>query len=1037
MRFDPNDPRLTAYALGEVEEDDRLAIEAQLAECADSRLAVEEIRVTAKLLTEQLQREPSPGLARAQRDVIEGRLLEPITKRPRLRWIRYAVAATLLLAMVGSLLPMMRSRRENRLTLARNAAEDSSSHSSGKTGAEPALHVLSADDLGEPEAAVATRGVNGALGRTTNPSSAMPSPRAPQRNWSYQSGLRGDNSAPDDAGIAPAPLAAPAPGRVPAPSTPADRPPPVVTDGTNVTAVITDGITPDRGQSNSLARRDSLQDLSRTSVPFPDTQTIKHPDAETFKRLTEKSRAAYSSVDTAGTDSRQPDAAGATRAKVLAQSRPRGLAPQGTVAPSAESMPARVSGLKSEKSERETSPNVLNEALARHPERANRPKEQKLGELNAPALATADKRKSLFQQGTSQFRSQGVTQPQAPASEARQLAVATGGYGVQAGQGGGKPAVQSHGMQAPQGRAGQGQLVQGPQSESAPVNKQGQQGPKESPRGRQDVSQEGLQKPANIQPGQPIPDPQAHPNRFALQIQPEPGQPGQQNRPMELAPKDKKVEGLRQEAELPQLLQKADVEFEAHDAEAFNRILDNPFIRVQNEPLSTFSIDVDTASYALVRRFLDQGQRPPKDAVRIEELVNYFSYRYPQPEGDDPFSINVELARCPWTPEHRLARIGLKGKEISADKRPPSNLVFLIDVSGSMQDENKLPLLKSAFKLLVDKLGENDRVAIVVYANAEGLVLPSTSCSHKQELLSALDQLQAGGSTNGGSGIKLAYETAVRHFVKGGTNRVILATDGDFNVGVTSDGDLERLIEEKAKSNVFLSVLGFGMGNFKDAKMEKLADKGNGNYAYIDTLQEARKVLVEQMSGTLLTIAKDVKIQVEFNPARVGAYRLIGYEDRLLRNEDFNDDKKDAGEIGAGHTVTALYELVPPGKEGSVPAVDSLKYQKPAAAAAAAEASKESLTVKLRFKPPEGDTSKLIERGVVDEGHDFVQASGDFKFAAAVAEFGMQLRDSPYKGRLTLGGVLELADESKGEDTYGYRKEFLELVRKAQAILAR
>jgi Ca-activated chloride channel homolog len=475
------------------------------------------------------------------------------------------------------------------------------------------------------------------------------------------------------------------------------------------------------------------------------------------------------------------------------------------------------------------------------------------------------------------------------------------------------------------------------------------------------------------------------------------------------------------------------------NAEEFALIVDNPFLRVGDNPLSTFSIDVDTASYSNVRRFLNQNTRPPKDAVRIEELINYFHYDYPQPTGDDPFSINIELARCPWNPDHRLARIGLKGREIPVDKRPPSNLVFLIDVSGSMQDANKLPLLKSAFRMLVEQLGENDRVAIVVYASAQGLVLPSTSCSHKPEVLSALDQLNAGGSTNGGAGIKLAYDVAVQNFIQGGTNRVILATDGDFNVGVTSDGELVRLIEEKAKSRVFLSVLGFGMGNLKDSKMEKLADKGNGNYSYIDTIQEARKVLVDQMSGTLVTIAKDVKIQVEFNPARVGSYRLIGYENRMLRDQDFNDDTKDAGEIGAGHTVTALYELVPPGQDANVAAVSPLKYQKKAAAAAdlavAEETSKESLTVSLRYKQPEGDTSKLVERGVVDAGHDYAQATDDFKFAAAVASFGMQLRDSPYKGSLSLAGVLELAAESQGSDTSGYRKEFLDLVRKAQALL--
>jgi Ca-activated chloride channel homolog len=471
------------------------------------------------------------------------------------------------------------------------------------------------------------------------------------------------------------------------------------------------------------------------------------------------------------------------------------------------------------------------------------------------------------------------------------------------------------------------------------------------------------------------------------------------------------------------------------NTEAYDRIVDNPFLSVIQNPLSTFSIDVDTASYANVRRFLMQDQRPPKDAVRIEELLNYFPYHDPPPTGDEPFSITIEVARCPWNADHRLARIGLMGKPIANDKRPPSNLVFLIDVSGSMDQPNKLPLLKAALRMLVEQLGENDRVAIVVYAGASGLVLPSTSCRRKPEILSALDQLRAGGSTNGGAGLQLAYDQAVQNFIPHGTNRVLLATDGDFNVGVTGQGELIRLIEAKAKSRVFLSVLGFGMGNIKDSTLEKLADKGNGHYAYIDTLREARKELVEQLGATLVTIAKDVKIQVEFNPARVGAYRLIGYENRLMRHEDFHDDTKDAGEIGAGHHVTALYELVPPGPEAVEPAgFGLLKYQRPAEPVGS---SKESLTVKLRYKKPDGDTSELIERGVVDEGLDVSRASTDFQFAGAVAGFGMLLRDSPDKGTITFDGVLELAGSSTGDDASGYRQEFLELVRKAKALLSR
>jgi len=465
--------------------------------------------------------------------------------------------------------------------------------------------------------------------------------------------------------------------------------------------------------------------------------------------------------------------------------------------------------------------------------------------------------------------------------------------------------------------------------------------------------------------------------------------------------------------------------------EAFDRVNDNPFVKVAAEPLSTFSVDVDTASYAIVRRFLTQHTRPPKYAVRVEELINYFTYNDPPPTGDEPFSVRAEVAGCPWSPGHRLARIGLAGRTISNETRPASNLVFLLDVSGSMNQPNKLPLVKASLQKLVEQLGENDQVAVVVYAGASGVVLPSTSCANKQAVLSALEQLHAGGSTNGGAGIQLAYDMAVSHFITGGTNRVILATDGDFNVGFTDRDALIRLIQSKAKSGVFLTVLGFGMGNLKDGTLEQLSGKGNGNYAYIDTPQEARKVFVEQISGTLVTIAKDVKIQVEFNPAHVGAYRLIGYEDRLLRKQDFHDDTKDAGEIGAGHHVTALYELVPAGKEGETSGDTGLKYQRTASPSAP---SPEALTVKLRYKRPDGDKSRLIERGVVDEGLGFDRASEDLRFAAAVAGFGMLLRDSPHRGNLTYESVLEEAGASLGRDPSGYRKEFVELVRKAKGL---
>jgi Ca-activated chloride channel family protein len=425
------------------------------------------------------------------------------------------------------------------------------------------------------------------------------------------------------------------------------------------------------------------------------------------------------------------------------------------------------------------------------------------------------------------------------------------------------------------------------------------------------------------------------------------------------------------------------------------------------------------------------GQLPPKDAVRIEELVNYFGYDYENPRGPHPFSVTTEVAACPWQEKHRLALIGLQGKRIPVAEQPPRNLVFLVDVSGSMNQPEKLPLVKSSLLLLVDTLRPEDRVALVVYAGAAGLVLPPTPGDRKDEIRAALRRLEAGGSTAGGAGLALAYGVAREGFVQGGVNRVILATDGDFNVGVSSDAELARMIEQKRASGVSLSVLGFGMGNYKDSKMEQLADKGNGNYAYIDTLQEAQKVLVDQAAGTLVTIAKDVKIQVEFNPARVAAYRLIGYENRALAAQDFNDDKKDAGEIGAGHSVTALYEVVPAGVAVEGASVDALKYQEPRATSKQAHGD-ELMTVKLRYKEPEGDTSRLLSVAVRQA--DEAALSPRLAFASAVAGFGMLLRDSEYKGTLDYPGVRELASRGAGPDPFGYRAEFARLVTSAEAL---
>lgn len=474
---------------------------------------------------------------------------------------------------------------------------------------------------------------------------------------------------------------------------------------------------------------------------------------------------------------------------------------------------------------------------------------------------------------------------------------------------------------------------------------------------------------------------------------------------------------------------------EDFEREGYDNITENKFLKVADNPLSTFSIDVDAASYSNIRRFLNNGQLPPAGAVRIEEMVNYFTYEYPQPENNEPFSINTEIADAPWNKNHKLVLIGLQGKKISTENLPASNLVFLIDVSGSMSSQNKLPLVKASMKMLVDQLREEDKVAIVVYAGAAGLVLPPTTGENKNEIKEAIDKLESGGSTAGGAGIKLAYKTAKEYFIKGGNNRVILCTDGDFNVGESSDDAMERMIEAERKSGVFLTVLGYGMGNYQDAKMQKLADKGNGNHAYIDGITEAKKVLVNEFGGTLFTIAKDVKLQIEFNPAKVQGYRLIGYENRMLAKEDFNDDKKDAGELGSGHTVTALYEVIPVGVNSSfLKNVDSLKYQQNTERLSKSSNTDEILTVKFRYKAPDGDVSKLIVHPVKDKQIPIARTSDNFRFAASVAQFGMLLRNSEFKSNASYNDVISLARKAKGYDEEGYRSEFIRLVESAQML---
>ncbi|MBY0522204.1 MAG: VWA domain-containing protein [Gemmataceae bacterium] len=464
----------------------------------------------------------------------------------------------------------------------------------------------------------------------------------------------------------------------------------------------------------------------------------------------------------------------------------------------------------------------------------------------------------------------------------------------------------------------------------------------------------------------------------------------------------------------------------------YDRIYDNPLMAARENPLSTFSVNVDTASYSNARRFLNEGALPPKDAVRVADFVNYFGYDYPEPTGEHPISITADAAGCPWNDAHRLVRIGLRAKRIAPEAMPPRNLVFLVDVSGSMNAPKRLPLVKAGLNLLIEQLTDRDRVAIVVYAGEAGVRLPSTTGDRKDAIRKAVDRLRASGGTNGGEGIQLAYRIARQNFMEHGVNRVILATDGDFNVGVTSQGELVRLIEDQRKSGVYLTILGFGMDNLKDATLEKLADKGAGHYAYIDSLAEARKVFVEE-GAALTTVAKDVKVQVEFNPKRVAAYRLIGYENRLLRAQDFNNDATGATPMGAGHTVTALYEVVPAGGKGNAPGVDPLKYQQPADLTAVADDG-ELLTVKLRYKEPREEASKLMSKTIAGGGLPFDKAPEDFRFAATVAAFGQLLRDSQHKGEITYADVRRLAEGSLGLDGRGHRAELVQLVEKAQRL---
>ncbi len=464
----------------------------------------------------------------------------------------------------------------------------------------------------------------------------------------------------------------------------------------------------------------------------------------------------------------------------------------------------------------------------------------------------------------------------------------------------------------------------------------------------------------------------------------------------------------------------------------YKEIVENPFLNATQAPLSTFSIDVDNASYSQVRTYLNSGQMPPADAVRIEELINYFDYDYPQPKSEHPFSIIGEVGASPWNKENKIVHIGLQGKSLNYNELKPSNLVFLIDASGSMSDENKLPLVKKSLKLLLNELSDNDKISIVAYAGGAGLILSPTKATEKDKILDALNSLTSGGGTAGEQGIKLAYEIAEKNLIKNGNNRVILVTDGDFNVGVSSDAELVKLMTGYRQKDIYLTICGFGIGNYQDGKMEEISKAGSGNYFYIDGFEEAKKVFVKEMRANMFTIAKDVKIQVEFNPKKVKAYRLIGYENRVMPNEDFNNDLKDAGELGAGHSVTALYEIIPVGSSQNVASIDPLKYQTTKLSNEAL--GDEIVSVKFRYKPLKSDKSVLITTPIKDQNQQIENTSENFQFSAAVAGFGLILRNSAYKGTANYKEILALAKKSKGNDANGYRSEFIKLIETAELL---
>ena len=1037
MPLDPEDPRLTAYALGELDDDEKRDFEAELAGSPDAGLAVEDVRATARLLALSLGEEPRPVLAPEHHRAIEGGMAAPapatapVHFTPR-SWTGYGLAASILLGFglsaawlaTGGFGP----RETDRNLLARTATKslpptviERGTLESPPSGRDSAIR---SEDSSFPDRSFADIVTEVEEGPAPAPEpGAVPGLAKSDNAYGYvaHGGAAGPARSSESAAI---------PGALGSNPSPTPGGPPIggARQGMGGGGMLSGGRT---GESSAF-----FSELVKPSAPPTGLSATLAPDPGDRSR----GRAAKDSLSERGASPADASLPGLQERGLGLAKANSGVAALKREAKFGEAMRSPGVPRTQVQGDVDQQENKIHEVIQQG---------QMQGGINQGAA-----QQGQMQGADQQGQKQGAAQQQGQQQGADQQGQKRGDaqqQGQQQGadqQGQKRGAAQQQGQQ--QGADQQGQKRGDAQPGQTGGPTQAGQNPANPEMRNKEEWVEKMKRKAFVSDSQTLFDkiaPKADApkvtsfNGSPSNVRPDVARdmadrPALEKKLGRLSEDLPEAEGFAGKPAIPEArldVVPAPPPAEAPGNEEFAPIVDNPFTSVAIEPLSTFSIDVDTASYSNVRRFLmAEGRMPPPDAVRIEEMVNYFPYDYDAPRADDPnappFSVNVEIAEAPWNRDHRLARIALKGKVETRAR--VSNLVFLIDVSGSMDQPNKLPLVQASLRMLAEQLGENDRVSIVVYAGAAGLVLDSVGGYDKPRIAEAIDRLKAGGSTAGGEGIELAYNVAQKNFINGGVNRVILATDGDFNVGINEDSALQAFIAEKARSKVDLSVLAYGTGNLKDSKMEGLADKGNGNYAYIDSLLEARKVLVEQIGGTLVTIAKDVKIQVDFNPTKVGAYRLIGYENRVMAAQDFANDAKDAGEIGAGHTVTAFYELVPP-TENLAAKVEDSKYTK---VVAADPANAEVFTVNLRYKPPGGDVSSLLAHPVTDAGKAFPAASDDFKFASSVAAFGMILRNSPYKGTATLAGVLEIAQSAHGKDLGGYRKEFGDLVRKAEAI---